>query len=283
MTFDNEPVLRGVDLQVAAGTITALVGASGSGKSTLIKHVLGLLQPHEGSAMIGGVDVWSSSEAQLLEVRRNLSALHGGSTVYEGSVFASVTVRENLQEWLERFEIAEVADLLPHEVSAGQRRRAALAATLAVDAQLYILDDPDGALDQLHRDVIVNALLSTHERTGATMLIATHDLRLAEAVSDQIAVLANGRIVYNGAPGPALAGIDAWYREEISPPAQSARASTVPATRGPAQGDFIPQPVPVVESPPQPRMPRLNRLALVGAALVILVLAAVLVSQLAGL
>lgn len=257
-------MLRGVDLHLDAGTTTALVGASGSGKTTLMKHILGLVQPDEGTVTIGGQDVWASNPAQLREMRRNLSALHGGSTVYEGSVLGSVSVRENLltrlhekyanpstaaggsatkvnnnpyvrlwteglqqvealpqlaeraQHWLDRFELSDVADLFPHQASAGQRRRAALAAALSVDAQLYLLDDPDGAIDRRLRRTIVEAIAETRARTGATMLIATHDLDLAEAVSDKIAVLAGGRIVVHSEPEYALYGIERWYWPQAS-------------------------------------------------------------------
>lgn len=210
----------------------------------------------------------SGAVTPLRELRRNLSALHGGSTVYEGSIFASVTIRENLltrlhekhnnpslaaggsggqmnnpyvrlwtehmrevqplpalvdeaQHWLERFDLLEVADLLPIEASAGQRRRAALASTLAVDAQLYVLDDPDGAIDAHHRKVIVDALLETRARTCATMLIATHDLLLAQAIADEVAVLAGGRIVFHGAPDVALSSLGRWYREDDSASAET--------------------------------------------------------------
>jgi ABC-type transporter Mla maintaining outer membrane lipid asymmetry ATPase subunit MlaF len=245
-----------------------------------MKHILGLMCPDEGTVTIEGRDVWASSPSQLLEIRRNLSALHGGSTVYEGSVLGSVSLRDNLltrlhekyanpstasggsatrinnnpyvrlwteglqqvqaipelaeqaQYWLDRFDLSEVADLLPHEASAGQRRRAALAAALAVDAQLYLLDDPDGAIDRPRRRAIVDAILDTRGRTNATMLIATHDLALARAVSDQIAVLAGGRIVFHGAPEQALIDIERWYRVETSTDYQR-QAAFIPAARRP--------------------------------------------------
>jgi phospholipid/cholesterol/gamma-HCH transport system ATP-binding protein len=262
VTLGGKPVLRGVDLYVPAGGVTALVGASGSGKTTLVKHLLGLRSPDQGTVTIGGQDVWASTPAELLELRRNLSALHGGPTVYEGSVFASLSVRDNLlavlhekrthpagdtgkiatanpylklwvgrvgrrdadpellgtaQRWLDRLDLVEVADQGMHEVSAGLRRRAALGAALAVDAQLYVLDDPDGAIDAIHRKIVVDALLDAHARTGATMLIVTHDIELALAVADRVAVLSRGRIVFDGDPDEALHRLREWYGQEDVP------------------------------------------------------------------
>jgi phospholipid/cholesterol/gamma-HCH transport system ATP-binding protein len=259
MEFDFEPVLAGVNLEVAAGGVTVLLGPSGSGKTTLIKHVLGLLTPDEGAVVIGDREVAECSSLELRELRRNLSALHGGATVYEGSILASLTLRDNLltrlherhanpsvaaggvatagsnnpyvrlwtandrpvmelpelsrraQDWLDRFDLAEVADLYPHEASAGQRRRTAVASALAVDAPLYVLDDLDGALDGSHRRVVIDSLLETHRRTGATILLTTHDLDLAGAVADDIAVLAGGRVVFQGNPADALRNAERWY------------------------------------------------------------------------
>lgn len=311
VSLDFEPVLHQLDLVVPPGEITVLVGASGSGKTTLVKHILGLLPPDEGTVAIGGHDVWTSTEAELLEVRRNLSALHSGSTVYQGSVYASLSVRENVlvslhekhanpslaaggsrrrsavtnpylklwtegvpkkdavpelarraQEWLDRFGLAEVADQQPHEVSGGLRRRAALAAALAVDVPLYVLDDPDGAIDVAHRSVIIDALLQTHDRTGATMLIATHDLDLAETISDRMAVLAGGRIAFQGDPRQALDGMGRWYRTADEPfggaeepaPVTPPRA-VVPAARRPVEPEAAPA-RPAAEAAPAPSRPR---------------------------
>jgi ABC-type multidrug transport system ATPase subunit len=268
VTLDHEPVLREVDLDVPPGRTLVLLGPSGAGKSTLIRHVLGTLRPDDGAAFIGGCDVWNAPPAELRQVRRTLSALLAGSTVYEGSVYASLTVRQNLlatlherlvnpsgparrggevsnpylklwnegvpipppvpelavraQSWLDRFALAEVADLAPHEVSAGQRRRAALASALAVDARLYVLDDPDGALDWSVRDTVIRAIAETRERNGATLLLVTHDHDLAAALGDVAAVLDEGTIRFVGD-----------VREAVALSMASGPGPTAPAPRRP--------------------------------------------------
>lgn len=93
----------------------------------------------------------------------------------------------------------------------------ALGATLAVEAPLYVLDDPDGAIDAVHRQIVVDALLDTHARTGATMLIVTHDIDLARSVADRIAVLTRGLIVFQGDPDEALPRLRGWYAQEDVP------------------------------------------------------------------
>ena len=101
--FDGQLVLQQLNLTVPAGSATTLVGASGAGKTTLLKHVLGLLAPYRGTVTIGGHDVWDSSEAQLREIRRGISALLSGPTLFDGSTYASLT---------ESFDTQQVMDVV---------------------------------------------------------------------------------------------------------------------------------------------------------------------------
>lgn len=250
-------MLRSLDLTVPAGRITTLIGPSGCGKTTLIKHVLGLLQPDQGTVTIGDCDVWDCTPGALFAVRGSMSVLHSGSSIYLPSLDASRSIRDNLQavlwhkahaaervspganpfqglwaphhragsrsdvqdtdlrnraeEWMERFALGRFADMLPDEVGARTRRRVAVAKALVADAPLYVLDDPDTAVDAPNVEAIVGAVLDAQRRTGATMLVATHDLALVERISDHVAVLANGRIVTQGEPEVVLAGVEEWY------------------------------------------------------------------------
>lgn len=119
---------------------------------------------------------------------------------------------QRADDCLRRFRLVDAADLLPEELAARTLRRAAVARSLVADASVYILDDPDTASDAPNPGEVVHAILDTHERTGATMLIATHDLTLAELVSDHIAVLSGGRIVVQGDPRDVLDQVDNWYQ-----------------------------------------------------------------------
>jgi phospholipid/cholesterol/gamma-HCH transport system ATP-binding protein len=288
--LDHEPVLREVTFEAPAGGITVLMGASGVGKSVLIKQILGLLSPDEGTICIGDLDVWSSEPADLAACRRNLSVLHGGPTIYGGSIHASLSVRdqvlahlyeehvhradgsrrrartnpylklwnegvprppdipelaERAQMWLDKFGLTDVADLLADEASPGLRRRAALAATLAVDVPLYLLDDLDGALDGSYRQVITGQLLETHRRTGSTMLVTTHDQALARAIADHLVILAGGRVAYEGKPDEAFERLTEWYREtevvDVPFPRESIQALPPSPAERAAHGQIIPE------------------------------------------
>lgn len=209
-----------------AGQITVLMGPSGGGKTTLVRHLVGLVPPDSGRVLVGGRSVWDLDPKQLKAMHAQMGVLLGGSTLFEPSVFGSRTVRENLalplqlggaseasieattDKWLRVLGLDAVADELPEQVSARMRRRVALGAAMVGDRPLIILDDVDLGLDAPTTARAVQAIITSQQRSGATMLVTTHDIELAKALDGRLAVLAHGRIVANGPTRELLAGID---------------------------------------------------------------------------
>lgn len=222
----KEIVLDEVSLSLPQGRTTVVMGPSGVGKSTLIRHVVGLLEPDEGAVIVDGRSVWGLAADELAEVRRGMGVLLGGSSVFDGSLFASMTVRENIayplralglpddtvaartRQVLEEFDLVGVGGLLPSSLSAGTRRRLALAKALVGDPALVVLDDPAPAMDLINRKRILGSIRRAQERRGATMLIITHDVQVARELGHHLAVLVNGRIVAEGDPEELLDGVD---------------------------------------------------------------------------
>ncbi len=238
----ERPVLEGVDLHLPAGSISTVMGAVGSGKTALVDAMLGLEPAHRGSIRIGPYDLATASAEELAELRRkvsvlpacrpgvdlppvtvrqvllaNLFARHGAvapatpdpASWVAGAARAEAFPRlvQRAGAWLERLDLAGVADTVPEELSPVELRRLSMAAALSVDAPLYLLDDPDIALDDAHRGAVVEALRDAHRRTGATMVVVTNDLGVMEQVSDRVLVLAGGRVVFQGVPKEALADL----------------------------------------------------------------------------
>lgn len=209
-----------------AGEITVLMGPSGGGKTTLVRHLVGLLPPDSGRVVVGGRSVWDLDPKQLTALRAGMGVLLGGSTLYETSVFGSLTVYDNIAVplrlrgageesvdatvswWLRTLGLDAVADWLPEQLPARMRRRVALGAAMAGEKPLVILDDVDLGLDSTTRARAVEAILGSQRRSGATMVVTTHDIELARALDGRLAVLANGRIVANGPARELLAGVD---------------------------------------------------------------------------
>ena len=206
--FGQFEALRSVSLEVAEGSLTALLGPSGSGKSTLLRIVAGLETPDAGTVLMDGVDV-TGVPAQ----RRGI-----GFVFQHYAAFAHMTVRSNVAFGLQirkrpRDEIRDRVDELlalvgltqwseqrPDQLSGGQRQRMALARALAVAPRVLLLDEPFGALDANVRTELRRWLRRLHDEQGVTTVLVTHDQEEAMEVADTIAVLNEGRVEQVGSP-----------------------------------------------------------------------------------
>lgn len=189
------PALSGVDLEVNAAEVVLLQGPNGAGKSTLLRFCAGLLRPHSGSAVVLGHDLRESRPA----VRRSVGLLGHDTALYD-----DLTVTENLQflARASRIEIdavgsalnrlgvpARLHDVVVGRLSAGQRRRVALAGVALRRPELWLLDEPHAGLDQGGRD-LVDGLVADAAADGATVLVASHELdRTLELATRRVTVV----------------------------------------------------------------------------------------------
>ncbi|WP_440708028.1 ATP-binding cassette domain-containing protein [Herbiconiux sp. YIM B11900] len=191
-----EPVLSGVDLELRAGEVVALLGANGSGKSSLLLTLAGLL-PAGGGSVAGTRPsmVFQNPELQFLAYRVR-------DEIAVGLVGDPRRIAEIVDRQLRRHRLEHVADLEPHRLSGGEKRRLSLAAMLAHDDRPVLLaDEPAFGLDR--RDTVATAAVFHREAAaGRAVLFSSHDLRFVAAVADRVIVLADGAVV---ADGPTLA------------------------------------------------------------------------------
>jgi polar amino acid transport system ATP-binding protein len=215
-------VLRGIDLDVDAGEVVAILGPSGSGKTTLLR-ALNYLTPFTG----GHVDIAGHRLRPGMSERTDAAALRAVRTrvgmVFQGfNVFPHLTALGNVMEaprrvlglpasaaevrartLLARVGLAEHADAYPERLSGGQQQRVAIARALAMEPAVMLLDEPTSALDaRLVGEVL--AVVGDLAATGQTMIVVTHELGFARRVAHRVAVLAGGRIVESGSPGDVL-------------------------------------------------------------------------------
>ena len=198
--------LRGVSLDVAAGSFVSIMGASGSGKSTLL-HLLGLLEiPDSGSVSIGGVDTTGLDDDTLTRIRREKIGF-----VFQGfELIPSLSARENillpaeiagrtsaaagrLADLAGRLQIADRLGHRPGQLSGGQRQRVALARALINDPVLVLADEPTGNLDSRTGDEVLNLLRSGVDEQGWTVVMVTHDPHAA-SFGDRIVRLQDGQV-----------------------------------------------------------------------------------------
>ncbi|WP_214415716.1 oligopeptide/dipeptide ABC transporter ATP-binding protein [Sphaerisporangium fuscum] len=217
-------LVDGVDLAVASGETVGLVGESGSGKSLTARALVGLLPRGlraEGSVEVGGAQIVGASERLLRGVRgRRISLLmQDPFTMLNPLRTAGAHIAETLPGRTSRQEIARrlaevgiddpaVAGRHPFQLSGGMRQRVALAAALAGDPDLLVADEPTTALDATTQHEILALLRRVQEARGMGVLLITHDLRVAFAVCDRVAVMYAGRVVEQG-PGAELAAAPA--------------------------------------------------------------------------
>ncbi|MCL3838421.1 ABC transporter ATP-binding protein [Aeromicrobium duanguangcaii] len=200
--------LRSVDLDLAPGRFTAIMGPSGSGKSTLMHCLAGLDRPTEGTVAIGGVELTSLGDDQLTHFRRDRL----GFVFQAFNLLPMLTARQNIMLPFElagrRLElgaterIEQVIDVLglrdrldhrPGELSGGQQQRVAIARALAADADVVFADEPTGNLDSTASGEVLSFLRRSVTDLGHTVIMVTHELDAA-AYADDVVVLADGRI-----------------------------------------------------------------------------------------
>jgi sulfate transport system ATP-binding protein len=206
--FGGFVALDDVDLTVADGRLTALLGPSGGGKSTLLRIIGGLEQPDAGTVRINGQDATG-----VPPQRRNVGfvfqhyAAFKHMTVYRNVAFGleirkrpKAEIRRRVHELLELVHLEQFADRLPEQLSGGQRQRMALARALAVEPSVLLLDEPFGALDAKVRKELRDWLRRLHDEVHVTTIFVTHDQEEALEVSDELVVINQGRIEQVGSP-----------------------------------------------------------------------------------
>ncbi|MEU8796538.1 TOBE-like domain-containing protein [Spirillospora sp. NPDC048819] len=208
-SFGEAAVLRDVSVDIASGSLTALLGPSGGGKSTLLRVVAGLERPDSGRVMISGRDA-----TRLPPQRRGVGfvfqhyAAFKHLTVFENVAFGlkirkrpKAEIRRRVGELLDLVHLDRFAARYPAQLSGGQRQRMALARALAVDPEVLLLDEPFGALDAQVRRELRTWLRRLHDEVHVTTVFVTHDQEEAIEVADTIVVLADGAVQQAGTPG----------------------------------------------------------------------------------
>ncbi len=186
--------LTGVDLTVEPGAFVSVVGPSGCGKSTLLGLVSGLLPATSGTVEVGGRPVVGIPPGLGYLFQRD--ALLPWKTVLDNVALPLIFRRtprgrahEAARLWLDRVGLARFDRYHPHQLSGGMRRRVSLAATMAADPEIVLMDEPFGALDVQTRNLMEDELLAIWQGTRKTVLFITHDLEEAIALSDRVVVM----------------------------------------------------------------------------------------------
>lgn len=212
--FDDHIVLDGVNLDLAPGETTVIIGESGAGKSVILKHIVRLLKPDRGEVYFHTERIDQLPERRLSEIRHRF-----GFLFQLGALFDSLSVEDNvafpLREHtiLGKREIDEIVgqklDMVglqgiqkkwPSELSGGQKKRVALARSIALDPELILYDEPTTGLDPPRADEINELILKLKREMQVTSVVVTHDMASATKVADRIIMLYGGKFIFDGTP-----------------------------------------------------------------------------------
>jgi phospholipid/cholesterol/gamma-HCH transport system ATP-binding protein len=222
-------IFNGVDLDIARGKITAIMGPSGTGKTTLLRLIGGQLRPDSGSIHLDGRDIPIVSRNELFAIRRKMGmlfqsgALFTDLTVYENVAFplrvhtqlSEEIIRDVVLMKLHAVGLRGARDLMPSELSGGMARRAALARAIALDPQLIMYDEPFVGQDPISMGMLVQLIRLLNDALGLTSIVVSHDVHETASIADYIYIVADGKVIGQGTPDEVLNAEDARVRQFI--------------------------------------------------------------------
>lgn len=211
--FGRKRVLNGVDLKIKKGESLVVIGGSGTGKSVLIKCIQGLIRPDSGSIKIDGFETVGAARKENEKHYAKMGMLFQGGALFDSlSVWENVAfgllenqkmprrqARKKAVEVLRQVGLGpDVADLSPSELSGGMQKRVGLARAVATRPEIIFFDEPTTGLDPIMADVINDLIIDSVKKLGASALTITHDMASARKIADRIAMLYQGKIIWQG-------------------------------------------------------------------------------------
>lgn len=205
--YENQVVLKHINLKIASGELVCLVGPSGSGKTTLIKMLNRLLDASSGEILLDGKNIL---EQAIVPLRLNM-----GYVLQQIALFPHMTIFENItlmlelkkipknqwlplaKEWLTKVDLdpEQFLSRYPHELSGGQQQRIGIVRALISSPKILLMDEPFSALDPLNRRQLQDLIKQLQQELGLTIIFVTHDMSEAKRIADKIALLHEGKLV----------------------------------------------------------------------------------------
>ncbi|HJU26343.1 MAG TPA: ABC transporter ATP-binding protein [Rhodanobacteraceae bacterium] len=220
-------IFDGLSLDVPRGSVTAIMGPSGTGKTTLLRHITGQLRGDSGSVRVGDEEVVRLSRGALFALREKIgflfqnSALLTDFNVFENVAFPlrqhtrlpEVLVRNIVLTKLQAVGLRGAARLMPSELSGGMARRVALARAIVFDPMLILYDEPFVGLDPIALNQVLRLIGTLNRTLGITSILVAHELSAIRRVADRVYLIANGKLVAQGAPDRLAQEDSPWTRQ----------------------------------------------------------------------
>jgi phospholipid/cholesterol/gamma-HCH transport system ATP-binding protein len=224
---DDRHIFEGIDLDIARGKVTAIMGPSGTGKTTLLKLISGQLRPDAGSIVVDGQDVHQLSRRDLYRLRTRTGMLfQSGALLTDLDVFENVAyplreharlpeslLRKLVLMKLEAVGLRGAARLMPSQLSGGMARRVALARAVALDPMMIMYDEPFTGQDPISMGVLVKLIRQLNDASRLTSIVVSHDVRETASIADHVYIIANGQVMCRGTPAQVAAERSQWVRQ----------------------------------------------------------------------
>jgi phospholipid/cholesterol/gamma-HCH transport system ATP-binding protein len=212
--INGRPVFSGLDVDIARGRITAVMGPSGTGKTTLLRLITGQVKADSGSITVAGQDMRTVPRKELFVLRRRMGMLfQNGALLTDLSVFENVAfplrehtdlperlIRQLVLTKLQAVGLRGAAELMPSELSGGMSRRVALARAIVMDPEILIYDEPFVGLDPISLGVVLRLIRRLNDALGITSVVVSHDVHQISTVADAVLLLSGGKVVARGTP-----------------------------------------------------------------------------------
>ena len=213
-TFGTNQVLRGINLSIFKGEITTIIGKSGTGKSVLLKHIIGLLSPDSGDIFFEGHSLRLMPKKKRKALKSKFSYMFQGAALFdsltvfenialplnERSVLKKNKIKKLVLEKLQQLDLNDIENKYPSQISGGMQKRVALARALITNPEIVLFDEPTTGLDPIRKNAVHQMITNYHQKFGYSGVIVSHEIPDIFDISQRIAMLDRGKIVFEGSP-----------------------------------------------------------------------------------
>ncbi len=213
-SFKKKQVLKGVNLSIYKGEVTTIIGKSGEGKSVLLKHIIGLLDQDSGTILFEGVPLDRLNKDGRRTLKRKFSYMFQGAALFDSmTVFENISlplkernhgndkaIRDRVNDKMRQLDLSDIGGKYPGQLSGGMKKRVALARALVTDPEIVLFDEPTTGLDPIRKNTVHSMISNYQKRFGFTGVVVSHDIPDIFYFSQRVAMLDEGRVIFEGSP-----------------------------------------------------------------------------------
>ncbi len=211
-SFGDKSVLNGVSLSIFEGEITSIIGKSGEGKSVLLKHIIGLIEQDGGAILFKGIPISRMKKAERKALQKKFSYMFQESALFDSmTVFENIAlplkeksrmhrkeIRKRVRDKMQQLDLEGIDRIYPSQLSGGMKKRVALARALVTEPQIILFDEPTTGLDPVRKNAVHSMIADYQRRFGFTGIIVSHEIPEVFYISQRIAMLDGGKIIFEG-------------------------------------------------------------------------------------